>query len=154
LRIALAGGGLAFVLTEAVGLVAAIWPAQWLALFSAEPNMIETGSAYLRIVGPTYGFFGLGLSLYFASQGAGRLFWPLFCGLLRVFIAVIGGSIALRWTGSLEGLFAALAVGLVVFGAALVVAIRSGVWFRDGKRWRAPPDRRRLATAGVSGIHA
>src|SRR5216684_6972510 len=67
LRIALTGGAIAFGLCEAIGLAAAIWPAQWLALFSAEPGMIETGSAYLRIVGPAYGFFGLALSLYFAS---------------------------------------------------------------------------------------
>jgi Na+-driven multidrug efflux pump len=92
--------------------------------------LIETGSAYLRIVGPVYGFFGLGLSLYFASQGAGRLFWPLFCGFLRVVIVVVGGWVALRLTGSLTWLFAALALGLVVFGTGLTAAIRSGAWFR------------------------
>jgi len=130
LHIALTGGALAFALTETVGLVAAIWPAQWLSLFSAEPSMIETGSAYLRIVGPAYGFFGLGLSLYFASQGAGRLFWPLFFGFLRVFISIVGGWLVLRWTGSLEWMFAALALGLVVFGTSVALAIRSGAWFR------------------------
>jgi putative MATE family efflux protein len=130
LRIALTGGALAFVLTEAIGLIAAIWPAQWLALFSAEPNMIETGSAYLRRVGPLYGCFGLGLSLYFASQGAGRLFWPLLSGFLRVVITVVGGWLALQLTGSLDGLFAAHALGLVVFGTALAAAVRSGAWFR------------------------
>ncbi len=81
LRIGLTGGALAFVLTEAIGIAAAIWPEQWLMLFSNEPDVIAAGSAYLRIVGPTYGFFGLGLALYFASQGAGRLFWPLTGGL-------------------------------------------------------------------------
>jgi putative MATE family efflux protein len=130
LHIALTGGALAFALTETLGLVAAIWPAQWLSLFSAEPSMIETGSAYLRIVGPAYGFFGLGLSLYFASQGAGRLFWPLFFGFLRVFISIVGGWLVLRWTGSLDWLFAALALGLVVFGTSVALAIRSGAWFR------------------------
>ncbi len=50
----------------------------------SDPQMLETGSAYLRIVGPAYGFFGLGLSLYFASQGAGRLFWPLIAGIARL----------------------------------------------------------------------
>ena len=129
LHIALTGGALAFALTETLGLVAAIWPAQWLSLFSAEPSMIETGSAYLRIVGPAYGFFGLGLSLYFASQGAGRLFWPLFFGFLRVFISIVGGWLVLRWTGSLDWLFAALALGLVVFGTSVALAIRSGAWF-------------------------
>ncbi len=71
LKTALTGGALAFALTEAIGIAAAIWPEQWLKLFSAEPDMIEASSAYLRIVGPTYGFFGLGMLLYFASQGRG-----------------------------------------------------------------------------------
>ncbi len=131
LRIALTGGALAFALTEAIGLAAAIWPAQWLALFSAEPGMIETGSAYLRIVGPAYGFFGLALSLYFASQGAGRLFWPLTYGFIRVFIAIGGGWALLRLNGSLDWMFAALAFGLVVYGISVAAIIGSGAWFRN-----------------------
>jgi Na+-driven multidrug efflux pump len=130
LKIALTGGALAFALTETIGIVAAIWPEVWLRLFSAEPDMIETGSAYLRIVGPTYGFFGLGLSLYFASQGAGRLFWPLASGFLRIAIALGGGWIAIRLTGSLNGLFAGIAAGLVAYGLTILIAVRSRVWFR------------------------
>jgi putative MATE family efflux protein len=130
LRIALTGGALAFVLTETVGISAAIWPTAWLGLFGHDPNMLATGTAYLRFVGPAYGFFGLGLSLYFASQGAGRLFWPLFAGLLRMLIAIGGGWIALRTTGSLGWLFAALSAALVVYGLTLSSAIASGAWFR------------------------
>ena len=130
LRIALTGGALAFVLTEAVGVTAAIWPAAWLGLFGHDPRMLATGTAYLRSVGPAYGFFGLGLSLYFASQGAGRLFWPLFAGLLRMLIAIGGGWIALRMTGSLGWLFAALSAALVIYGVTLSAAIASGAWFR------------------------
>jgi putative MATE family efflux protein len=130
LRIALIGGGVAFVLTEAVGMTAAIWPNAWLGLFGHDPNMLATGAAYLRTVGPAYGFFGLGLSLYFASQGAGRLFWPLFAGLLRLLIAIGGGWAALRVTGSLFWVFAALSVALVVYGLTLSAAIASGAWFR------------------------
>ncbi len=130
LRIALVGGALAFVLTEAVGLAAAIWPTAWLGLFGHDPRMLATGTAYLRSVGPAYGFFGLGLSLYFASQGAGRLFWPLFAGLLRMLIAIGGGWIVLRMTGSLGWLFAALSAALVIYGVTLSGAIASGAWFR------------------------
>ncbi len=130
LRIALIGGALAFALTETIGLAAAIWPRAWLELFGHDPRMLETGTAYLRSVGPAYGFFGLGLSLYFASQGAGRLFWPLFAGMLRLLIAIGGGWIALRATGSLGGVFAALGVALVVYGVTLSAAIASGAWFR------------------------
>ncbi len=130
LRIALTGGALAFAMTEAVGLVAAIWPQAWLTLFGADPAMLETGVAYLRHVGPAYGFFGLGLSLYFASQGAGRLGWPLLAGCVRMVISVGGGWAALHVTDSLNWLFMILGVALVVYGVMQVSAIASGVWFK------------------------
>ena len=129
LRIALIGGAIAFAISETLGLIAALWPHAWLALFSPDPVVIETGSAYLRIVGPTYGFFGLGMALYFASQGAARLFWPLLSGFLRVMVAIGGGWLALHLTGSLNWLFAALAFGLIVYGVTLTAAVRSGAWF-------------------------
>jgi putative MATE family efflux protein len=134
LRIALTGGALAFALTETVGIVAAIWPQAWLGLFGADPRMLETGVTYLRVVGPAYGFFGLGLSLYFASQGAGRLGWPLLGGLARMIVAVGGAWVALRLTGSLAWAFAALAVALVVYGLTVGAAIAAGVWFKGGAR--------------------
>jgi Na+-driven multidrug efflux pump len=129
LRIGLIGGALAFMLTEAVGLTAAIWPQAWLGLFGNDPQMIETGTAYLRIVGPTYGFFGLGLALYFASQGAGRLLWPLLSGLARLVVAVLGGWLVLSLTGSLACLFAAIALALVVYGALITTSVAMGAWY-------------------------
>jgi len=130
LRIALTGGALAFAISETVGLVAAIWPHAWLGLFGHDPQMLETGAAYLRVVGPTYGFFGLGLSLYFASQGAGKLGWPLIGGMLRLLIAVGGGWLVVALTGSLAWAFATLAFALVVYGVTIVSAVASGSWFR------------------------
>jgi len=129
LRIALTGGALAFAITETVGVAAALWPTAWLGLFGDDPGMLAAGVAYLRVVGPTYGFFGLGLSLYFASQGAGRLAWPLLGGLFRLVIAVGGGWLVLSLTGSLAWTFAALALALVVYGTTVAVAVASGVWF-------------------------
>jgi putative MATE family efflux protein len=137
LRIAFAGGAIAFAITEAIGIAAAIWPRLWIAQFSSDPRVIETGTTYLRLVGPSYGFFGLGLALYFASQGAGRLFWPLCAGFLRMLVAIGGGWLALRLTGSLYWLFAALALGLFLHGAVLLAAIASGAWFRPGMAQRA-----------------
>jgi Na+-driven multidrug efflux pump len=130
LRAALIGGAMVFAITETVGIIAAIWPAAWLGLFGNDPQMIETGSSYLRIVGPAYGFFGLGLSLYFASQGAGRMIWPLVAGLARLVISIGGGWLVLRLTGSLTWLFAALTVALVIYGGTIAIAVASGSWFR------------------------
>jgi Na+-driven multidrug efflux pump len=128
LRIAFVGAAIAFAITEAIGIAAAVRPAAWVGLFSGDPRVIEAGSSYLRMVGPAYGFFGLGLALYFASQGAGRLFWPLFVGFLRMLIAIGGGWLALRLTGSLAWLFAAIALGLVLQGLTLLTAVMAGAW--------------------------
>ncbi|MBN9427538.1 MAG: MATE family efflux transporter [Burkholderiales bacterium] len=130
LRIALTGGALGFAVTETIGIAVAIWPQHWLMLFGTDPEMIETGSAYLRIAGPCFGFFGLGMALYFASQGAGRLFWPLVSGFIRLLIALGGGWLALHLTGSVDAIFVAMGAALVVFGAMIFAAVKSGAWFR------------------------
>ena len=80
-----------------------------------------------------YGFFGAGMVLYFASQGAGRLKWPLIGGLSRLAIATIGGWLALRLTGNIDGVFAALAAALVTFAAINAVSVYLGAWFPSRK---------------------
>ena len=134
LRVAFVGGAIAFAITEAIGIAAALWPNAWISLFSADPRVIAAATGYLRVVGPFYGFFGLALALYFASQGAGRLFWPLTAGFLRMLVAIGGGWLALRLTGSLTWLFAALALGLLLQGLTLAAAIGAGAWFRGAVR--------------------
>jgi Na+-driven multidrug efflux pump len=130
LRITLSAGAIAFGLSETIGLAAAIWPTAWLGLFDNDPRMLAAGAAYLRHVGPAFGFFGLGLSLYFASQGAGRLLWPLSAGFVRLMIAVGGGWLAYSLIGTVDAVFAALAAALVTYGIMLSIAVASGVWFR------------------------
>ncbi|MDO9413459.1 MAG: MATE family efflux transporter [Pseudolabrys sp.] len=134
LRVAWTGAAIAFVITEAIGLTAAFYPAAWLSLFGNDPTMIETGSHYLRVVGPAYGFVGGGLCLYFASQGAGRMVWATLAAIARVGLAAGGGwlVVAKLGTGS-TGLFAALAAALVFYGIANVIAVASGSWFRTPK---------------------
>jgi putative MATE family efflux protein len=128
LKVAWTGALIASVITEAIGLAAAFFPDAWMSLFGTDATMNDVGVHYLRIVGPFYGFFGLGLALYFASQGAGRLGWPLIAALLRVAIATGGGYIAVYAAG-LTGLYLALGLGLAAFGLVTAVAIASGVWF-------------------------
>jgi hypothetical protein len=45
-------------------------------------------------------------------------------------IAALGGFIALRLTGSLSWLYAALALGLLLYGMTVAGAVASGTWFR------------------------
>ena len=128
-RVAWIGAGLAAGVTGSIGLLAALFPRAWVGLFTTDPAVIDVGTTYLRTVGPAYGFFGLGLALYFASQGAGRLAWPLAAGAIRLAIAAIGGLVATRWLGAgLPGLFAAMALALLVFGSTVAAAVRAGAW--------------------------
>ena len=129
LRATCIGAAIAFTMTEAIGLWAAAYPAAWLSLFNTEPAMIEAGSQFLRIVGPWYGFFGLGLVLYFASQGAGRLLWPVLGNIARLVVAVAGGWLALHGGYAIAGVFAAQAAAMVVYGIANAWAIAGGAWF-------------------------
>jgi Na+-driven multidrug efflux pump len=129
LRIAWIGAAIAALMCEAIGLAAATAPRAWLSLFDTAPDMIDAGTRYLQMVGPAYGLFGLGMALYFASQGAGRLLWPLLANVARLVIAAGGGYLALRLGSGLTGVFAALAVALCAFGLINAAAIAAGSWF-------------------------
>jgi putative MATE family efflux protein len=129
LRTAWIGAGIALVLTETIGLAAAAFPAAWISLFDPNPATIEAGSSYLRLVGPFYGMFGLALALYFASQGAGKLLWPLIGNLVRLAIAAIVGGLALAWSGEMALVFVAQSLALVAFGVINAAAVAGGAWF-------------------------
>jgi Na+-driven multidrug efflux pump len=130
LRVAWIGAAIAGALTESIGVAAALWPAPFLSLFGHDPQMLAVGSRYLHLVGPFYGFAGIGLALYFASQGAGRVGWPLVAGLSRMAVSIAGGWLALRLGLGLDGVFLALGLGLAALGLINAGAVAAGVWFR------------------------
>src|SRR5262245_50617942 len=128
-RVAWVGAGIAAALTASIGLLGALAPQLWLGLFTGEADVLAAGSTYLRIVGPSYGFFGLGLALYFASQGAGHLLWPVLGGAARLLVAAGGGWIVVHALGgSLVELCAVMALALVIFGSTIALAVRAGAW--------------------------
>jgi hypothetical protein len=69
------------------------------------------------------------LVLYFASQGAGRLSWPVLGNLARLAVAALGGALALRWGHGLTPIFIAQGVGLVIYALINVAAVAGGAWF-------------------------
>ena len=124
-RVAWVGATVAALATGSVGLIAAFAPDLWLGLFSSDPAVLSTGETYLHIVGPTFGFFGLGLALYFAAQGAGHLALPLAAGFGRLILAVGGGWLAIHgFQSGLAWLFAAVAFAFVSFGVVQALAVR------------------------------
>jgi putative MATE family efflux protein len=120
LRVAWTGGLIAFAAIGAIGWTVALLPQAWSRLFTAEPAVIAASAAYITRVAPFYCLFGLGLALNFASQGAGRMTAPVVAGFVRLGATTAGGWFAVETFGlGLEGVFAAIAIGMAVYGSTI-----------------------------------
>lgn len=127
-RIAWTGAALAGGITLLIGLAAASFPASWIGLFSDDPLVLANGALYLRIAGPCFVFFGIGMALYFASQGAARVVLPVLAGTARLIIVGGLGAIASMAGAPLYVMFLVLAAGLVVFGALTAFGVHRTRW--------------------------
>jgi putative MATE family efflux protein len=128
-RLAWMGALMAGAVAALIGIVVAIAPDLWLGLFTRDPAALESGRTYLHIVGPAYGFFGLAMALYFASQGTGEMIWPVVANLSRIVIAVCGSLLALDVLGwGVKGLFVFVALGIVSFSAVLAFSTTRPAW--------------------------
>ncbi len=113
----------------------ALAPTAWLGLFTSDAPVLAFGSLYLRIVGPTFALFGLGLALYFAAQGAGRVAPALVGGFVSLMISVGGGWLIKNWLhADVVWLFGAIATALVVFGVIQALAVNR--WIQDASDGR------------------
>ncbi|TGN46385.1 MATE family efflux transporter [Paracoccus liaowanqingii] len=130
-RIAWTGSLAAAAIVGSIGVVLAIAPDLWLGLFLDDTmtGALAAGRSYFRLVAPFYAFFGLGLALYFAAQGAGQMRWPVIGSLCRVGIAV-GGAVLLTRIADLgiTGVFAAIGVAMLVYGLVIALALRRVGW--------------------------
>jgi putative MATE family efflux protein len=123
-RIAWIGSGFAASISLAIGVAASLFPHAWVGLFSSDPAVLESGARYLRTVAPFYPMLAVNIALYFASQGAGRVLWPVLAGTARLAIVVAGGAAA----ASLGGIFAVIAAAMAVSGLLTI-------WFVARTRW-------------------
>ena len=128
-RIAWTGAFIAGGVTGAIGLATALWPSLWLSHFTADPAAYAFGASYLHIARPFYGIFGLGMALFFASQGTGNMVLPVSAGAVRMLVAGGAGAAAVLWLGGgPTALFACVAAGLFCFGALLAAALFGRIW--------------------------
>ena len=99
-------------------------PDLWIGLFSDNADVASLGASYLRIVGPVYACFGLGLGLFFVTQGMGRAVDAMNANAIRLIVSATGGLLAVYWLGlGTAGFFAAVAVGFCLYAALLVRAV-------------------------------
>ncbi len=127
-RIAFTGAAMAACVCLAIGLTVAIAPDAWVGLFSADPAVRAAGASYLRTVGPFYPFLGIGIALYFAAQGAGRVLGPVLAGTVRLAVVLAGGIAAVRLGASFGALFAIIAGAMTLFGVLTIWFVARADW--------------------------
>ncbi len=111
-----------------IGGLVAIAPDLWGPLFTKDEAVLTYARQYLRTVGPAFPFFGLGLTLYFASQGSGKVLGPVLAGTLR--LALVGGVGTWLAAGqSTAGeFFWLIAAAMFTYGVTTVAAVKFTRW--------------------------
>ena len=128
-RLGAIGGLSAGVIAGLVGIVLALFPNAWIGVFTDVPAVHAAARSYIEIVGPLFFFHGLGLSLYFASQGASAMFWPVLATVLRVLVAALGGYVlAFTLDFGLSGIYTAAAAAMLTYAVVIAAAIKAGAW--------------------------
>jgi len=131
LRVAWTGSLAAAAIVGSIGLLVALFPDLWLGMFlnPSDTEALDAGRTYFQLVAPFYAFFGLGLALYFASQGAGRMIWPVISSLSRMAGALALALILTTYTNmGVEGIFAAIGCAMLAYGLIIALAIWRGGW--------------------------
>jgi Na+-driven multidrug efflux pump len=127
-RVAWSGATVSACTVGLIGLVVATVPHVWSGRFSNDPGVLAAANLYLRLAGPAFSFVGLGLVLYFASQGAGKVLGPVLAATVRLLVIAIGGA-ALGVSGApVWTLFALVALSMVAYGTATAAAVRVTPW--------------------------
>jgi len=127
-RVAWTAGGVSASVLGLVGLGVALFPDLWVTIFTRDEQVLGYGRLFLHWAGPGFAFFGLGLTLFFASQGAGRLSGPVFAATLRLAVVALGGSWLVAHGAQPWQLFALSAAAMVVYGSSCALALKFDRW--------------------------
>src|SRR5262252_9423402 len=123
-QIAWTGAATIALLCGTLGLIVTLHPGIWLGFFSDDAEVARLGATYLRIVGPVYVCFGLGLGLFFVCQGFGRGFAAMIANAVRLFVSAGAGLAAVYWLDfGTSGLFTAIAFGFCTYAALTALAV-------------------------------
>ena len=132
LRIGWLASSFSFLICGIIGGIISLFPNIWTDLFYNNEAVIFICKIYLQIVGPFYAFFGLGQALYFASQGAGKMLWPIISSVVR-FTTILLGALYLSYMKifSVEAIFWLISLSLFLYAMVTAIPISMGAWNID-----------------------
>ncbi len=129
-RVAWVAAAVAFGGLGLLGLVLALNPDIWSALFTSDAAVRAAAGSYFQWVAPAYGLFGAGLCLYFSSLSAGHAGGPVLAGTLRLAVVAVGGWLLSRAQPEPWAMFALAGAGMAVYGLSMAWFVHRTPWAR------------------------
>ena len=127
-RVAWVAGGVSAFNLALIGVVVTLAPELWARLFTQDEAVLSFARQYLVTAGPAFPFFGLGLTLYFASQGAGQVIGPVLAGTVRlVLVAGVGYWLAQRHATA-DSFYGLVAGAMVLYGVVTAAMVKLTPW--------------------------
>jgi Na+-driven multidrug efflux pump len=130
-QVAWTGAILSAVMVGSLGCLVYLFPDRWSTLFTDQPDVIAYAASYFTWVAPAYPLFALGLCLYFASQGAGKLVGPVLAGTIRLVMVIVGGVWLVQAQAPAWAMFALIGAAMLVYGVVSAVFMRITPWGRS-----------------------
>lgn len=124
-RVAWTGATISFVGVGAIVAPLAIFPDIWTSLFTSDAGVKTASGYYMMIAGPMFAVLGIGISLYFSSQGAAKVLGSVLAQSVRLLVVIFGGWWLMSINASYIAFFALAGFAMAAFGLTTAAA----VWF-------------------------
>ena len=114
--------------TGVIGLAFAVVPHAWSGLYTADPALREATALYLQRVGPTFGLFGFGICLYFATQGSGCVLGPVLAAIARFGLVLAGAALVTGLGGDYAALCWTIAAAMAAYALLASAVLAFTPW--------------------------
>ncbi|RPH45664.1 MAG: MATE family efflux transporter [Burkholderiales bacterium] len=127
-RVAWTAASVSALMLGALGAVVSVAPDAWATLFTADEAVLVHARSYLRWAGPAFAAFGFGLTLYFASQGSGKVLGPVLAATVRLLLVAAVGYWLTTHDAQAWQYFALVAGGMLIYGVGTALAVAVTPW--------------------------
>ena len=112
------------------GLFFVIFPDLVIGVFTTDPSVAEYGRACLRIVGYGYAFYGLGMVMETAFNGAGDTWTPTYLNffIFWLFEIPLAYTLAYHFRWGPQGVFWAITIAFSLLAVSAALLFKRGKW--------------------------
>jgi Na+-driven multidrug efflux pump len=127
-QVAWIAAGVSFVGVGILALPFALFPDAWARIFTDDLGVRAANRQYLSVAAPMYPLLGVGVALYFASQGAAKVLGSVFAQSGRLFFVFVAGWLLTSSGASSMAFFLLAGAAMVVFGLLSALTVWITPW--------------------------